>query len=41
MIIPKIIRCPKDISLKILNKIHAVFAINAAAENIPNTHYPE
>lgn len=26
MIIPKIIRCPKDINLKILNKIYAVNA---------------
>ena len=39
MIIPKIIRCPKDISLKILNKIYAVHAVSAAAENIPNIHF--
>ena len=36
MIIPKIIRCPKDIRLKILNKIYAVHAV---AENIPNIHF--
>ena len=39
MIILKIIRCQKDISLKILNKIYDVIADFAAAENIPNIHF--